>query len=71
MAASGGFMLPVATPPNAIAFGSGYVNIQQMSRAGFRLDLIWIIVVSIGVLTLLPIAFDVQFDEVPAWAVKR
>ena len=71
MAASGGFMLPVATPPNATAFRSGYVNIQQMSRAGFRLDLIWIIVVSIGVLTLLPIAFDVQFDEVPAWAVKR
>jgi sodium-dependent dicarboxylate transporter 2/3/5 len=71
IAASGGFMLPVATPPNAIAFGSGYVNIQQMARAGFRLDLIWIVVVSLGVLMLLPIAFDVKFGEVPAWAVKR
>jgi solute carrier family 13 (sodium-dependent dicarboxylate transporter), member 2/3/5 len=70
MAASGGFMLPVATPPNAIAFGSGYVNAQQMARAGLRLDLIWILIVSIGVLTLLPVAFDVKFGEVPAWAAK-
>lgn len=71
MAASGGFMLPVATPPNAIAFGTGHVTIQQMARAGIRLDVIWIIVVSIGVLTLLPIAFGVTFGELPEWAVKR
>jgi len=70
MAASGGFMLPVATPPNAIAFGTGHVNVQQMARAGVRLDLIWIVAVSLGVLGLLPLAFGVGFGEVPSWAVK-
>jgi sodium-dependent dicarboxylate transporter 2/3/5 len=70
MAASGGFMLPVATPPNAIAFGSGHVNVQQMARAGIRLDLIWITVVVIGALTLLPAVFDISFGVRPDWAMK-
>jgi len=70
MAASGGFMLPVATPPNAIAYGSGHVTIQQMTRAGVRLDIIWVLIVSLGVLVMLPMAFDVKFGEVPAWAIK-
>jgi sodium-dependent dicarboxylate transporter 2/3/5 len=40
LAASSAFMLPVATPPNAIVFGSGYVTIPQMARSGFVLNLI-------------------------------
>ncbi len=40
MAASSGFMLPVATPPNAIVFSSGYITQSQMARAGFVLDLL-------------------------------
>jgi sodium-dependent dicarboxylate transporter 2/3/5 len=39
LAASMAFMLPAATPPNAIVFGSGYLNVPQMSRAGFLLNL--------------------------------
>ncbi|MDX1454777.1 MAG: DASS family sodium-coupled anion symporter [Gammaproteobacteria bacterium] len=40
MAASCAFMLPVATPPNAIVFGSGRVPLQQMIRAGLVLNLL-------------------------------
>ncbi|UCH83725.1 MAG: DASS family sodium-coupled anion symporter [Candidatus Latescibacterota bacterium] len=47
IAASCAFMLPVATPPNAIIFGSGYVRIDQMVRAGFWLNLIGILLVTI------------------------
>lgn len=39
LSASFAFMLPVATPPNAIVFGSGWVKIPQMSKAGFALNL--------------------------------
>jgi sodium-dependent dicarboxylate transporter 2/3/5 len=45
IAASCAFMLPVATPPNAIIFGSGQVSIPQMSRAGFWLNLIAILLI--------------------------
>lgn len=46
-AASCAFMLPVATPPNAIVFGSGLVTTRQMSRAGF-----WLNFVSICLITM-------------------
>lgn len=40
------FMMPVATPPNAIVFASGYVGMGQMARAGFTLNLLAIVVVT-------------------------
>jgi sodium-dependent dicarboxylate transporter 2/3/5 len=40
MASSCAFMLPMATPPNAIVFASGYVKVNQMLRAGILLNLI-------------------------------
>ncbi len=40
LAASCGFMLPIATPPNTIVFASGHVSIGQMARAGLALDLV-------------------------------
>jgi sodium-dependent dicarboxylate transporter 2/3/5 len=46
MGASMAFMLPVATPPNAIVFGTGYIQPPDMRRAGFWLNWIGIIVIT-------------------------
>lgn len=46
MATSLGFMLPVATPPNAIVYGSGMVSSRQMLRAGVILDVVGIMIVA-------------------------
>jgi sodium-dependent dicarboxylate transporter 2/3/5 len=44
-AASTGFALPIATPPNAIVFGSGMISVRQMARAGILLDLVSVLVI--------------------------
>jgi sodium-dependent dicarboxylate transporter 2/3/5 len=46
LAASCGFMLPVGTPPNAIAYATGRITIGQMVRAGLAIDLIGVVVVT-------------------------
>jgi sodium-dependent dicarboxylate transporter 2/3/5 len=47
MSASCAFMLPVATPPNAIVFGSGYITIPRMAKTGLVLNLIGVVLVSL------------------------
>ncbi|NRA50815.1 MAG: anion permease, partial [Phaeodactylibacter sp.] len=58
LAASCAFMLPVATPPNAIVFGSGYLKIPEMVKTGVWLNIISIILISLIVYFLLPILWD-------------
>jgi solute carrier family 13 (sodium-dependent dicarboxylate transporter), member 2/3/5 len=67
LAASCAFMLPVATPPNAIVYGSGYVTIPQMSRAGLWLNLIFIALITALAYTLLLLAFGVEPGVIPSW----
>jgi sodium-dependent dicarboxylate transporter 2/3/5 len=57
LSSSMAFMLPVATPPNAIVFGSDYLTIPQMARAGFVLNLLSVLVVSAAAWLLLPLVF--------------
>ncbi len=67
IAASCAFMLPVATPPNAIIFGSGYVTIPQMAKSGFGLNILSIIIaVTATYLLAIPI-FDITIGTIPAW----
>ena len=54
IAASYAFMLPVATPPNAIVFSSRYITIPQMARAGFYMNLFASILITMFVMLLLP-----------------
>jgi sodium-dependent dicarboxylate transporter 2/3/5 len=52
LASSCGFMLPVATPPNAIAYGSGEIDARAMVRAGFWVNLIGLAII-LGVMAAL------------------
>lgn len=52
LSASIGFMFPIATPPNAIVFSSGYIRMKDMVRAGVLLDLVSIVIILLASLTL-------------------
>jgi len=57
LAASCGFMLPVATPPNALFYGSGYFTVAQMARAGVLVDILGAALVLVAAYFFLGVAF--------------
>ena len=60
MAVCSAYMLPVATPSNAVAFGSGEITIKQMVRAGVWMNMISMVMIMIVLHTLVPLAFNVS-----------
>ena len=70
VAASCAFMLPVATPPNAVVFGSGYLRIPDMVSKGFVMNIISIIVLTLFVYFVLPVLWDLTVEGFPEY-LKR
>lgn len=60
LAVCSAYMLPVATPSNAVAFGSGEVSIKQMVRAGVWLNIVSMVLIVVTLYTLLPLVFGVS-----------
>jgi len=65
VAASCAFMLPVATPPNAVVFGSGYLRIPDMLRTGIWMNIISIILLTLFTYFLLPMLWDFMPNVFP------
>ena len=68
MSASCAFMMPVATPPNAIVFGSNRFTIAEMARAGIVLNLLGAVVIASIVYTVGLVVFDIDPAVVLSWA---
>ncbi len=66
VAASCAFMLPVATPPNAVVFASGYLEIPDMVRTGFWLNLISIVCLTLIIYFVLPYLWGFDLATFPA-----
>jgi sodium-dependent dicarboxylate transporter 2/3/5 len=65
LAASCAFMLPVATPPNAIVFGSGYLQMKDMVKAGIWLNFLSIIIITLMIYFILPLLWGIELESYP------
>jgi sodium-dependent dicarboxylate transporter 2/3/5 len=68
ISASCAFMMPVATPPNAIVFGSERLSVGEMVRIGIFLNLIGVVVITAIVLAVGTTVFGIDPSMVPDWA---
>jgi sodium-dependent dicarboxylate transporter 2/3/5 len=60
LAASCAFMLPVATPPNAVVFGSGYLKIEDMVKKGIWMNILSILIITFFAYYILPLIWDLS-----------
>ncbi|NWT57355.1 S13A2 protein, partial [Erythrocercus mccallii] len=68
LSASLAFMLPVATPPNAIAFSYGQLRVIDMAKAGFVLNILGVLTITLAINTWASSLFQLQ--TFPSWANK-
>ncbi len=67
LAASCAFMLPIATPPNAIVFGSNRIEMGHMMRYGIVLNLLGVILITAAMFLLFVPQFGISLDGLPDW----
>ncbi|OOG73663.1 DASS family sodium-coupled anion symporter [Algoriphagus sp. A40] len=65
IAASCAFMLPVGTPPNAVVFASGFLQIKDMVKSGFWLNVTSIILITLMVYFILPVIWGIELEAYP------
>lgn len=70
LSASCAFMMPVATPPNAIVFGSDRISVGEMARAGIFLNLVGALVITAFMLTVGETVFGIESGVMPDWATQ-
>ena len=68
LAVSCAFMLPAATPPNAILFGTGRITVPQMARAGLILNLLTAVFVTLFTFLWIAPRWGLDLDSFPDWA---
>jgi sodium-dependent dicarboxylate transporter 2/3/5 len=68
LSASMAFMLPVATPPNAIIFGSNQISVGEMAKTGLILNLIGVVVITLTTYYWGSYLFDIDMSQMPLWA---
>ncbi len=69
LSASCAFMMPVATPPNAIIFGTGRIRVAQMAKTGILLNLAGVVVITFWMTVIGPLLLHGTADTTPAWAL--
>ncbi|NNK98567.1 MAG: SLC13/DASS family transporter [Xanthomonadales bacterium] len=70
LAASLAFMLPVATPPNAIIFGTGRLHVKDMVKTGFLLNLVGVVITTIVTYFWGTLVFKIDVSSFPDWATN-